>query len=124
VTIDKEEYKKRMRLVDRAFILLTILFFAILISFMVILMNVRHLSHRAVINSAENATLLKENNDRIQQEKLNQVASCKHTYSGIKDVFEIFFPKHPSSAMQARDLKKFNDRIDELKSACNKPRNS
>jgi hypothetical protein len=121
--IDKDEYQKRMRLIDRAFLLLTALFFAILISFMVLLINVRDISHKAVRLSNQNAILLKENDKRIKQDKIAVIAACKHTYSGIKDVFEIYFPKHTTSAKQERDIKRFNARIEELKLACDAPRN-
>lgn len=110
-----------MKLIDRVFILLTILFFAILISFMIVLISERHLSHKAVKLSKENAMLVQENNERIKIDQQNMIISCKHTYSGIKDVFEIFFPLK-ANAQQKRDLKRFNNRIMELQLRCDNPR--
>lgn len=121
MTIQVDEYQRRMKLIDRVFILLTILFFAILISFMLVLIGERHLAHKAVALSRENARLLVENNERIKIDQQNMIISCKHTYSGIKDVFEIFYPLKPSE-QQKRDLKRFNDRIIELQQRCDNPR--
>ena len=116
-----DEYQRRMKLIDRVFILLTILFFAILISFMIVLVNERHLSHKAVELSRENAELVEQNQHQINIDRQNMIISCRHAYSGIKEVFEIFFPLKPSK-QQARDLKRFNNRIKELQLRCDNPR--
>ena len=119
MTIDKDEYQRRMTKVNRAFLVLTILFFVILVSFMILLNNVRHISAKAVALSKENKTLLRENNERIKEEKRAAIVSCKHTYSGIRDVFEIFFPIGPSKE-EKKNIDKFNNRIDDLQRACDK----
>ena len=119
MTIDKDEYQRRMTKVNRAFLVLTILFFVILVSFMILLINVRHISAKAVTLSKENKTLLRENNERIKEEKRAAIVSCKHSYSGIRDVFEIFFPIGPSKE-EKKNIDKFNNRIDDLQRACDK----
>jgi hypothetical protein len=119
MTVSKEEYRKTMTSVKVAFVLLTILFFAILVSFMVLLVQVRHVSHRAVQIAQDNATLLAENQQRIADDRKNKITQCKKVYSGVKDVFEIFFPKHANSRDKA-NIKKFNRRIDVLQTTCEK----
>lgn len=116
--IDKREYDKNMRHIRSAFLFVTALFFAILIAFMFILVSTREQSHRSVSLSRSNAILLKENQNRIRDEQANRIFACQHTYSGIRDVFEIFFPKKPRTEQQQRELDLFNRRIKELRSSC------
>jgi hypothetical protein len=119
MTVSKKEYDKTMTSVKVAFVLLTLLFFAILISFMVLLVQVRHVSHNAVHISRNNSILLSENRKRIINDQRNKIVQCKHVYSGVKEVFEIFFPKN-AKGRERKNIEKFNDRINELKASCDK----
>ena len=116
-TVTKDEYRKTMTSVKVAFVMLTILFFGILISFMVLLIQVRHVSHRAVEISHNNAMLVNENQQRLVNDRRNKIAQCKKVYTGVKDVFEIFFSNKATGKKKA-NIKKFNNRINELQKTC------
>ena len=119
MTVTKEEHRRTVTSVKAVFVILTLLFFAILISYMILLVQVRRVSHKAVRISQDNAVLLAENQKRIVDDRNNKIIQCKHTYSGIKDVFEIFFSKHPSHK-QKMAQRKFNHRIADLQKSCEK----
>lgn len=75
--------------IKRSFIILTCIFFIILCGFGFMFHNIQ--------------------NSRLE--------SCQRTYSGIQDVFEVFFSEEPN-AVEQKNIDKFNDRIEELRSQC------
>jgi hypothetical protein len=119
--IDKEDYDNRNRRVRRAFIVLTVLFFLVLVSFMILLINVRHVSQRSLRNSSVAKELTRENKARIIHDRVVRVKRCKEVFTGIDQVFEIFIPKTVKTVQQQHDIDKFRNRIRELKKACERP---
>jgi len=119
MTVSKEEYRRTLTSIKVAFVMLTILFFAILISFMILLVNVRNLSHKAVKLTLQNNYLVHQNSLRIKEDQTTRIKSCEKGYTGIGEVFEIFFPKKPTE-QQKENFKKFNNRIEQLKRNCSK----
>lgn len=57
--------------------------------------------------------LAKQNENRIQEIQAARIASCKSTYEGVRQVFKPF-----TQGPQTPAIKKFNNRIDQLKANC------
>jgi len=103
----------RMRPIRIAFIVLTIVFFAILLGFSWVIHDVKH-------NSGSIKTLVSENSTRIGDIQRSRIESCQKTYEGIREVFKPFFPNPPRTQKQIDNLEKFNTTINTLKKACDK----
>jgi predicted PurR-regulated permease PerM len=103
----------RLRPIRIAFIILTIVFFAVLVGFAWVVHDVQQ-------NSGRINTLVAENSNRIHDVQQSRVESCQKTYEGIREVFKPFFPQHPTNKQQIDNLEKFNTTINKLKAACDK----
>ena len=55
--------------------------------------------------------------ERLAQIQKARIQSCKLTYEGVRRVFQPFIPNHATGPERER-VRKFNDRIDELKRDC------
>lgn len=57
------------------------------------------------------------NQNRIKDIQRSRVQSCERTYEGIRMVFKPFLAG-PQTQKQKKNIQKFNNRIDTLKSKC------
>lgn len=113
-----EEKPKRVGLIELAFLIIIILFLAILIGFSWVVSDVRDLSQSNSVLIERIRVLTKENETRIADIQASRVDSCKQTYTSIHDVFKPFFPPKPRKKAQQDLLDKFNNKIKELKLGC------
>lgn len=59
------------------------------------------------------------NNDRIRDIQFSRLVSCRQTYEGVRQVLRPFFrPLSERTPKERRDIEKFNDTVDKLKSQC------
>jgi hypothetical protein len=116
-TSDKrhERHSKRIKL---SFILLTLLFFAIIAGFTWVLLDVRDLSSKTAALTKVSVRLTIENTKRINEIQKSRKFSCKQTYRGVRNVFRPFFPKRPHTSEQERTIRKFNRTVDTLVAGC------
>lgn len=64
------------------------------------------------------STQLRRQDTEIQE---SRILLCRQTYEGIREVFRPFFPpKKGRTAEQQKDLDKFNNTVDDLKTKCDK----
>lgn len=101
----------RLKPVVIAFIVLTLLFLAVLIGFAVVVTDVK-------TNSNQIRTLVISNNNLIKEIQKSRIESCQRTYEGVREVFRPLFPPPPRTKEQSRSLKLFNETIDDLKQGC------
>lgn len=121
----------REKKISVSFIILTIVFFLILLLFTWILHDVQdnqtHIEALAKDNASlakTNRILIRENHARLVEIQDSRVESCKKTYEGISNVFKPFFPPPPQTAEQKAQLEKFNTTVAKLKNGCSKQVNS
>jgi hypothetical protein len=100
-----------IRPIKLSFIILTVIFFLVLVGFSWVILDVRNNSNRI-------HNLLDQNATRIQEIQKSRVESCKLTYIGIKKVFTPFAPLPPRTEQQTKDLEKFNRTINALVKTC------
>jgi hypothetical protein len=103
--------QRRARRISAAFVVLTLIFLAVLIGFGIVIHNVQN-------NSSKIKGLVVENTNRIHDIQRSRVESCQRTYEGIRQVFKPFFPDPPRTQKQIDDLEKFNTLINKLKNKC------
>lgn len=101
-----------------AFIIVTALFFIVLIAFSWVVNDIRVLSDRQTSLLDQNTQLVAENAKRIDEIQNSRLESCKRTYEGIREVFRPFNPPKPRTTQQQSDLDKFNGTIDGLMAGC------
>lgn len=89
-----------------SFVVVVIIFFAILFGFSILLTRTNDLSQ--------------QNKDRIVDIQSSRVDSCKQTYESFHKVFKPFIPPPPRAKKQQEDLDKFNAIISKLKKGCTK----
>lgn len=59
------------------------------------------------------------NGNRVSDLQRSRVESCERTYEGVRLIFKPFLPPAGTrTPKQQRDLKRFNDRVDNLKARC------
>ena len=119
--------ERRTKSTIAAFVMLTITFLLVLISFSWILTDVQNSQESIEDLTKENhrlaqvnRLLIRENHLRISEIQDSRVESCKKTYTGISDVFRPFFPKEPLTDAQRERLEQFNTTIVGLKNGCNR----
>jgi hypothetical protein len=108
----------RLKPIKMAFIILTLIFFAVLVGFGKVIVDVKHNSNEVKAVSLTTALLVRENSQRIKEIQKSRVDSCKRTYNGIREVFLPFFPPPPRTPQQIDNLEKFNTTINNLAKAC------
>lgn len=109
------------RSIKIAFVIVTLIFFVTALAFSWLVIDVRNLNtnHEQIAN--DNRELISENEDRIVDIQASRIESCQRTYEGIREVFQpLLPPESERTEKQKENLKKFNDKIDELKSNCPK----
>jgi hypothetical protein len=111
--------------IKSSFIILTLIFLAILIGFSWVVHDVSENTNRLddlVQNNQElinqNKILVEENENRIDDIQSSRRASCEETYSAFRIVFKPFLPPKPRSPEVQARLDSFNNRIDELRRGC------
>lgn len=102
-----------IRPVKLSFIILTIIFFVVLLGFGKLLVDVRNNSHRI-------DGLVAQNSFRIKEIQKSRIESCKRTYLGVREVFLPFFPPPPRTNKEQANLDKFNRNVHKLVAACAK----
>lgn len=107
---------RNTKLIKLSFILITGLFFAILYVYSIIY-------HNGQQDRARDRALIAANSQRIADIQASRTMSCQRTYSGIKEVFAPFIPKHPATEEQAENIRIFNENISKLIAGCVKQTN-
>jgi hypothetical protein len=126
---DESSPKKRLaRPIKIAFVLITILFFAILVGYSKIYTNSKNDLTRDRERLSEIQKLTQENAQRIVEIQGSRTYSCKQTYRGIrKVVFQLYPPQPARTDAQQESLEKFSITIDKFIDGCTKqtkPKNS
>lgn len=89
--------KKQGDRIVRAFVLITLLFFAIAVGFSLVVVSNRH---------------------RINDIQQSRTESCKRTYVGIREVFKPFVPPKAATQEQQNRIDAFNNGINRLIAQC------
>lgn len=108
-----DDVERFLVVVKRWFIVITVLFFLILLGFSWTVHDIRAVSKKTAILSVENT-------NRINEIQDSRVSSCKTTYRGIRKVFSPFFPPSPRTEQQQHDVNQFNRIIHDLVDGCGK----
>lgn len=108
-----EESKRKSAIfsIKFSFIVITVIFFLTVLGFGFVVKESQDLASKSEI-------LSEENNLRIHDIQESRVYSCEQTYSGIKLVFEPFFPPIPRTPQQKKNIDKFDEIILDLKRRC------
>jgi hypothetical protein len=120
--LTEERHKRHTEKIKASFVAITLVFLLTLGLFGWLLLDIRDITARTAKLSKATAHLSVENTKRIREIQKSRVRSCQTTYSGVRNVFRPFLPKHPTGTLRTQ-IEKFNRVINRLIRGCQKQTN-
>lgn len=116
---------KNSRRVRRSFIILTVVFFIILLGFLRLFQvthdlaeNSKTIAEQSNVIAEANRELIQANQRLIKTNNERTIFICRRSLEGIRQTFKPFFPPEPRNALMREVISKFNTRINLLKRQC------